>query len=289
MLKFPSLFPLQDEMVTMQQPISVNRDSSSGSWQHRSSTLSSLDGLPPRRHDYLRITSYDCHSHITNRGMKRNSEALQRSLPAESFTASFGVMGPPQQLVDGPASRSTNLRQIPPTATSEGEYALTERLRSGGSGIVSKSTSSASDSSASSSSTNTTTSTTTTSMSGESLDSTRSSSPAAGTPKVKHSPKRAVDRGSTELVKTDSIDKRLTRWGQGREKSCFIFTFLPACLYTFLVRENARAHNWYFKFYFWPSPSFCCFAFAKFIQFFRWLLNGIGESLMWWVHFFVSW
>ncbi|KAL5970829.1 Pleckstrin homology domain-containing family G member 5 [Taenia solium] len=194
------------EMGTMQRPNSVNRD-----WQHRSSTLSSLDGLPPRRCDYHRMTSYDSHWHITNCGMKRNSEALQRAFFNESSATPMSAIGRLQQPMDGLAFRSTNLRHVPPTATSEGEYALTERIRSGGSSMVSKSTSSASDSSASSSSTNTTTNTTTTSMSGESLDSTRSFSPAAGTPKVKYSPKRAVNPGSIELVKTDSTDKRLTR------------------------------------------------------------------------------
>ncbi|KAL5109105.1 hypothetical protein TcWFU_006612 [Taenia crassiceps] len=197
------------EMVTLQQPTSVNRESGEF-WRRHSSTLSSLDSLPPLRRDYLRITSYDCHSHITNRGMKRNSEVLQRPLHTESFGTSIGVIGRPQQLVDGSESRLTNWRHAPPTVPLEEEYAPTERLRSG-SGMVSKSTSSASDSSASSSSTNTNTNTTTTSMSRESLDSTRSSSPAAGTPKVKHPLKRAVNHSSTELVKTDSIDKRLTR------------------------------------------------------------------------------
>ncbi|VDM21181.1 unnamed protein product [Hydatigera taeniaeformis] len=198
------------EIVTVQQSNPVHRDSLNGFWQHRSNTLNSLDGLPPRKNEYLRMTSYDFNPHIAYRSTKRRNEAPQRPRLSDSFSTSISVIGRSQQLVDSPACRSANWRLGAPAAPSEGEYTLTERSRNGSSGMVSKSTSSVSDSSTSSSSTNTTTNTTT-SMSEGSQDSTRSSSPAAVTPKVKHSLRRIVDLGTTELVKTDSIDKRLTR------------------------------------------------------------------------------
>nr|CDS19955.1 DH domain containing protein [Echinococcus granulosus] len=197
------------KMVAMQQPNPVNQDVLSGFWQCHSNTGPSLGSLPPRKYDYNRLTSYECHSYITNRGIKRCGEVSRRPF-LESFANSNGVIGRPQQLVDGSTLCSSKRPILPSRAISESETTLLERMKNGSSASVSKSASSASDSSAFSSSTSNTTNTATTSMSEESLGSIRSSPPTAVASKVRRPPRRMMKRGSTELVKTDSTDKRMT-------------------------------------------------------------------------------